>query len=328
MPTCFHFSIKSLKPSLGFLLLACVFMSKAQAGLPPLVDAHWLHSNLDKEDLVVLDLRSGIDEGGDRAAFEQKQIPGSIYSSYTDDGWRETRGGVPGLLPATSTLERLIGSLGISNDSFVVVVPAGSGPTDFGSAARIYWTFKLLGHDQVTLLNGGVAGWEQAGYELVSDEADYESARFHADFREDLLTSVEEINERLQSSPASLIDARPAAFFTGDIQAGPVASPGTLPGAVNFEYQEFLVERDGVWYLDEEILSRRLASSDLAGQSNLVSFCNTGHWAATNWFALSELAGLEGVSLYDGSMAEWASDSSRELQVPPRGISRFFNLFN
>jgi len=310
------------------LFLTLLFSLTAQAAVSPLVDADWLKANLDREDLVILDVRSGIDQGGDRASFEQGQVPGSIYSSYTDDGWRETRGGIPGLLPATSSLERLIGSLGISNEDLVVVVPAGSGPTDFGSAARIYWTFKLLGHDQVALLNGGIAGWEQAGYDLVVGAAQYQPAAFTADFREELLTRVDQVSERLESRPTSLVDARPKAFFTGETQAGPVASPGTLPGAVNFEYQTFLVERDGAWYLDEETLSRQLAASDLAGQDNLVSFCNTGHWAATNWFALSEMAGLDGVSLYDGSMTEWASDSSRELQVPPRGIARFLSRFN
>ena len=325
MQVSFPSFVKSFLLGLALVLL---LTTQAQAQLPALVDADWLKSQLDREDLVILDVRSSIDQGGDRAAFEAGQIPGSVYSSYTDDGWRENRGGVVGLLPATASLERLIGSLGISNDSLVVVVPAGSGPTDFGSAARIYWTFKLLGHDQVTLLNGGVRGWEQAGYALVAGAAHYEPARFQANLRAELLTTAEQVSERLSTRPASLVDSRPAAFFTGETQAGPVASPGTLPGAVNFEYQKFMVERDGVWYLDEEILSRQLASSGLRQEDDLVSFCNTGHWAATNWFALSELAGLEGVSLYDGSMAEWASDSSRELQVPPRGLARLLNYFN
>lgn len=310
----------------GWLLL--VLAPAAQAKLPPLVDVDWLNSHLDQEGLVILDVRSSIDEGGDRAAFEEQHLPGSIYSSYTEDGWRETRNRVAGLLPATASLERLIGSLGISNDSWVVLVPAGSGPTDFGSAARIYWTFKLLGHDQVAILNGGVAAWKQAGLPLDSGPADYQPAVFQANLREELLTSVNQIEERLASRPESLVDARPQAFFTGETQAGPVASPGTLPGAVNFEHQSFLVEREGVWLLDEIKLSRQLAQTPLDQEESLVSFCNTGHWAATNWFALSELAGLDQVSLYDGSMAEWASDPSRELQVPPRGLSRILNFFN
>jgi thiosulfate/3-mercaptopyruvate sulfurtransferase len=129
----------------------------------PLVDADWLDANLNRSDLVVLDVRSGIDNGGDRSSFQQAHIPGSVYSSYTGDGWRESRNGVAGLLPPVASLERLIGSLGIGNEDTVVIVPAGTGVTDFGSAARVYWTFRVLGHDAVTILNGGFAGWQAAG---------------------------------------------------------------------------------------------------------------------------------------------------------------------
>ena len=103
---------------------------------PPLVDASWLESNLNRNNLVVLDVRSGIDNGGDRSSFQKAHIPGAIYSSYTGDGWRESRDGVTGLLPPVTSLERLIGGLGISNDNTVVIVPAGTGATDFGSVVE------------------------------------------------------------------------------------------------------------------------------------------------------------------------------------------------
>jgi len=122
------------------------------------VDAQWLSERLNEEKLVVLDVRSGIDNGGDRSSFQKSHIPGSVYSNYTNNGWRETRAGVAGLIPPVRSLERLIGSLGIANSSIVVLVPAGTGPTDFGSAARVYWTFKVLGHESVTILNGGLHG--------------------------------------------------------------------------------------------------------------------------------------------------------------------------
>ncbi|GHC17901.1 rhodanese-like domain-containing protein [Aidingimonas halophila] len=106
--------------------------SQAIAGhVPPLVDAEWLDERLHDDDLAVLDVRSSIDEGGDRESFIAARIPGSRYSNYTDDGWRESRNDVAGLMPDVDQLEQLIGGLGISNDSTVVIVPAGTGPTDF-----------------------------------------------------------------------------------------------------------------------------------------------------------------------------------------------------
>lgn len=82
-------------------VLFIVFSSLAVAddNTPALVDADWLAANLERDDLVVLDVRSGIDNGGDRSTFEQGHIPGAVYSSYTGDGWRENRDGVTGVLP-------------------------------------------------------------------------------------------------------------------------------------------------------------------------------------------------------------------------------------
>ncbi len=313
--------MKKILPSfiLAFALLALAALSQAQAGL---VSAQWLYDNLENPNLLLIDVRSSIDDGGDRASFEQAHIPGSLYSSYTDDGWRENRGGVTGLLPSVAALERLVGSLGITPEHHVVVIPAGSGPTDFGSAARVYWTLKYLGHAEVSLLNGGFNGWQAEGFPVASGSPEYHPVRYTAEPQPALLADIPEVESRLASRPQSLVDARPEAFFTGQTQAGPVAAPGTLPGAINFEHQSFLVERNGVWYLDNALLNRQLAQKNLSLASDLVTFCNTGHWAATDWFAFSEVAGLENIRLYDGSMAEWAHSGDRPLQVPPRGISR------
>ena len=316
-----------MKKILKSVLLACglsVFALNAQAGL---VSSQWLKDRLDDESIIMIDVRSSIDEGGDRASFEAAHIPGSLYSSYTDDGWRENRGGVTGLKPSVSALERLVGSLGVTPDRHVVVIPAGSGPTDFGSAARVYWTLKYLGQEQVSLLNGGFKGWQAAGFPVASGSPEYHPVRYVANPRPELLAELPEIESRVASRPQSLVDARPEAFFTGQTQAGPVAAPGTLPGAINFEHQSFLVKRDGAWFLDESMLERQLVANSLTDASDLVTFCNTGHWAATDWFAFSEVAGLENISLYDGSMAEWAHGGERVTQVPTRGISRFLERF-
>lgn len=95
----------------------------------------------------------------------------------------------------------------------MVIVPAGTGATDFGSAARVYWTFRVLGHDQVTILNGGFAGWRAAGYEVVSGAgADFELANFEGALQADLIATLEEVEEARESQ-AQLVDARPSDYF-------------------------------------------------------------------------------------------------------------------
>ncbi|MBB3185205.1 thiosulfate/3-mercaptopyruvate sulfurtransferase [Halomonas fontilapidosi] len=285
----------------------------------PLVDAEWLDNQLGSDDLVVLDVRSAIDDGGDRESFEAARIPGSHYSSYTDAGWRESRDGVAGLMPAVEDLESLIGGLGIDNDDTVVVVSAGTGPTDFGSAARVYWTFKALGHDEVSILNGGFAGWEQQGFEIASGTASApQTADFSATLQEHLLATTQEV-EAAREADETLVDARPPAFFKGQTQSPAARVPGTIPGSVNLPHDGSLEARDGAYYLQPDSLKARIDELGLDREAPTVAFCNTGHWAASGWFQLSEVGGLDNVTMYDGSMAAWTQDDERPIQLADRG---------
>lgn len=316
---------RSLILVIGLLSTAMV---SAKDGLPPLVDAQWLQGHLADDNLVVLDVRSAIDGGGDRGSFQQAHIPGAIYSNYATDGWRETRDDVQGLLPPVNSLERLIGSLGIGNADTVVIVPAGTGPTDFGSAARVYWTFKVLGHDAVSILNGGFAGWKAAGFDVATGEAGNRPMNtFEGTLHEDLIATLEEV-EQAREDQGQLVDARPADYFRGETKSPAAKSPGTIPGARNLQHQTMISQRDQVWYLDVDNLNSRINEAELNRNARTIAFCNTGHWAATDWFVLSEVAGFEQVSLYDGSMAQWSQDSSRPIQVAKRGLAKLLDFFN
>jgi thiosulfate/3-mercaptopyruvate sulfurtransferase len=310
------------------LLFAGALAHGSSSGVTPLVDADWLNERLDQDNLVVLDVRSGIDNGGDRSTFENGHIPGAVYSHYVNDGWRESRDGVSGVLPPVRSLERLISSLGIANDDTVVVVPAGTGATDFGSAARVYWTFRVLGHDDVTILNGGFAGWKAAGKPVEQGQGERRDvAQFNGELQQELLATLEEV-EAARESQAQLVDARPEDYFRGENQSPAARAPGTIPGANNMPHQSFLSERDQVFYLDEALVSDRVNTAKLDRDARTIAFCNTGHWAATDWFVMSELAGFREVALYDGSMAEWSQDSNRPMQVAKKGLGKLLNLFN
>lgn len=302
------------------------FSAQVQAAAPPaLIEAEWLDRHLDDAELVLLDVRSAIDEGGDRESFEAARIPGSRYSNYTEDGWRETREDVEGLLPSIEPLEELIGSLGIGNDDTVVIIPAGTGPTDFGSAARVYWTFKVLGHDAVTILNGGFAGWQQQGLETESGPvSSHEPKTFQANPREALIATTDQV-EQARQSQAQLVDARPSDYFTGETVSPAVRAAGTIPGARNLPHHSHLGDRAGAYYLDTEGLSSRINTVELDRNAQTITFCNTGHWAATDWFVLSEVAGFNNVAMYDGSMAEWTLSDSRPVQLVKQGLERLVN---
>ena len=274
----------------------------------PLVDAAWLQSNLGNESLVILDVRDPV---GNVSAYDAGHIPGAISAPYSTSGWRLEIDGVPGQFPGEEPAAALIGRLGIDNDEHVVIIPRGTDSTEFGSATRVYWTFKVLGHDAVFILNGGARAWETAGGEVTIEAGVAEPTTFTPHFRAELLATTADVQEALKAG-VTLVDARPAAQYRGEAKSPVVARAGTIPGAVNIEHSN-LYSAENASFADRTLMASLLSSAGIEG-GPVITFCNTGHWGSIAWFALSEVAGLPNVRLYDGSMAEWTADPARPVQ--------------
>lgn len=292
------------------LLLVALPLAAGARSMEPLVSVDWLERHLGGDDLVVVDVRSGID-GSDRATFEEGHIPGAVYSNYVEAGWRQSEDGVPGKLPPEEDVAELIGSLGIGNETDVVIVPAGVGSTDFGSAARVYWTFKVMGHDRVSILNGGHTAWVEAGKPLESGWNEPETARFEADFRPELIADADEVS-RARDAGIQLVDNRPAPQYRGEAKHPAARASGTIPDALNLEQQK-LTREGTAFMINRETLNDLMEQADVSGDRQTITFCNTGHWAALGWFALSEVGGQDNVAMYDGSMVDWSQDENRPL---------------
>jgi thiosulfate/3-mercaptopyruvate sulfurtransferase len=274
----------------------------------PLVSMAWLKSHLGTPELVVLDIRSAIDGGG-AEAYARAHVPGAIHSDYDKAGWRVTRGGVPFMLPSVAELEKLIGELGIDEDSHVVVVPAGVHATDFGSAARVYWTLKVAGLAKVSILDGGFAAWANERNPVESGSNKPSPKIFTAEIDRSLLVESAGVAQIERTGGATLLDARPAAFFAGKQKAPAAQAYGHIPRARNLDSATFYDASANRLKSQDELAA--IASAIPAGP--VVSYCNTGHWAATNWFVLSELLGRKDTRLYYGSMVDWTADPSRPL---------------
>ena len=279
----------------------------------PLVSVKWLNDNLTNDKLVVLDIRNKID-GGSKEAFEIGHIPQAVYSNYLTEGWRTTVDGIVGMLPPVNDLEILIGGLGIGNDSHVIVVPGGVSSSDFGSASRVYWTFKVLGHENVSILDGGYAAWiQQLPTQLETGASNPNTAIFKADFQSKYLATTEEVVNALANNSSVLVDARPEEQFLGKSKHGKALAAGTIPGAFNLQ-QQTLVEENTSFFKDAITVAQLVKEAGIESTDGEITYCNTGHWATVAWFALSEVLGHENVKNYDGSMVEWTADPSRPLE--------------
>lgn len=281
----------------------------AQEQITPLVNADWVKANAGKENVVVIDIRDKIAETD---LGDKPYIANAVVAPYATAGWRTEVQGIPGMLPSTEELAKLISSLGIDNDDHVVIVPWGTDSTEFAGATRVYWTFKYLGHDEVSILDGGWRQYDAAGGERVAEAPKAEAATFNVELNDKVRATTADVETALKDG-TKLLDGRPLEQYEGKSKSPIVKAEGTLPGAVNIPHSQFYSKDEALFSTPEKVKELSQAVGIGPDQQNIV-FCNTGHWASIAWFALSEVAGNKSTRMYDGSMAEWTSDASRPVE--------------
>ncbi len=281
---------------LSTLTLGLAF-SVAASAAQPLLSAAELQAKLSDADVRVIDIR-------DPKSYAANHIAGSVNAPY--GSWRGPASN-PGEIPSLPKLTTLVQSLGLTPSTHAVIVSSGADATDFGGSARVYWTLKVLGLKDLSVLNGGLKGWTTAGLPQNNQAVNVTASNFQPQIDKALIASKEELVQRVKSGDATLIDARPAEFFKGDTRHAAASVPGTLQGAVNVEHHKWFAPGTST-FVSAEQAQKVAAASPIDPAKETVSFCNTGHWAATNWFAMSEVLGQKNVKLYAGSMVEWSKD--------------------
>ena len=281
------------------LLLGLALSAAATApfAAQPLLSQAELQAKLSDASVRVIDIR-------DAKSYAANHIPGAINAPYGT--WRGPANN-PGELPELPKLSALVQSLGLTPVTNAVVVSSGADATDFGASARVYWTLKVLGLKELSVLNGGLKAWALAGLPQNNQAVKVAASNFQPQIDKSLVATKEELVARVKSGDAALIDARPAEFFKGDTRHVAASVPGTLQGAVNVEHDKWFAPGSST-FVNADQAQKVAAASPIDPAKETVSFCNTGHWAATNWFAMSEVLGQKNVKLYAGSMVEWSKD--------------------
>jgi thiosulfate/3-mercaptopyruvate sulfurtransferase len=297
-----------------FALLFTLFVgAPTVVAAQPLVAPAELAARLAEPRLRIVDIREGRNDDG-KTPFEVGHIPGALPAPYSK--WRGPKDN-PGKLPSEAALTALVQSLGIDATTPVVIVYEGSNSTDFGSAARVYWTLKAAGIPQLAILNGGVKAWRAANQPLTTELRAVEPSTFAARIDPKYVATQEEVAGVIGKDSVRLLDARPAAFFLGETRHAAAKTPGTLVGAKNVDNAVWFAKGSAALLPTSDI--RRIAQeSGVQTDQPTVSFCNTGHWAATNWFVLSEVLGQKDVKLYPESTVGWSQAGLPMANVPGR----------
>jgi len=285
--------------TLGFSLTFLCGIATSALAADPLVDVAWAKANAGKPGIVFIDFQPASD-------FLRAHIPGAVNSNFAKDGWREERVAdkVPDMMAEPSKLAELIGKMGIDNDTHVVMVPPGMNSTDMGIGTRIYWTFKVLGHDKVSLLDGGMAAYAKDKANPLGAGAPKITPKiFKANLRKEMIVTADDV-KKAKSAGIALVDNRPEDQFVGINRHPKATQSGTLEGAKNLPNGWMTVNGLGEFRKKAE-LEKLYKVAGVATSGEQINFCNTGHWASVGWFVTSELMGNKKARMYDGSMTEW-----------------------
>ena len=261
-----------------------------------LVDADWAEAHLEDPKIVFVE----VDE--DVSAYDGGHIAGAVRLDWTSELQQpEARD-----LIDADDFSKLLSAKGISNDDTVVLY----GGNNNWFAAYAYWQFKLYGHEDVKLLDGGRKKWELDGRELVKDVPERPTTSYTAQapdasiraFRDEVVASIGSKN---------LVDVRSPDEFSGKIKA-PAHLPqeqsqraGHIPTAINIPWSKAAAD-DGTFRSDEE-LSRLYGDQGFDDGRSTIAYCRIGERSSHTWFVLHELLGKTDVKNYDGSWAEYGS---------------------
>lgn len=233
--------------------------------------------------------------------YAANHIPGALSAPYGQ--WRGPADN-PGLVPPVDKLAEVVRGLGVDQNTHAVVVSSGANATDFGSSARVYWTLKYLGLSDLSILNGGVKAWADAGLPQDQTVPSVAASSYTPVLNRSLIASREDVRSKIDNPGVQLVDARPSNFFRGEVKAPTATTPGTIRNALNLEHSKWFKPGTSIFVSTDE--AKAIASQSLPEPAEeTIAFCNTGHWAATDWFALSEIVGQKNVMLYPASLADW-----------------------
>jgi thiosulfate/3-mercaptopyruvate sulfurtransferase len=302
-----------LRKAFALLVASCVLAIASFAlDLPAnkLVSAEWLNENMDNKNLVIVDIRYDKEKKG---IYKMEHIPGAVR--WEEGDIREVRyTDIPGYIASPVQFTRMMKNSGIADDSTVVFYSDGLEPGSYTIAGLAVYIAEYYGFKNTAVLNGGLAGWKAAGFPVDNQRVQVKRSDWKiTEMNTDLVAAMFDMDAATELSTAQLIDTRPDAQVDGSKKHPKVLRAGHIPGAKHIFVGDFTKKEGDVVYLDPDNAKAQFKKAGVDMTKPVIWYCNTSWYASGAWFAGKYLGGLEGATVYEGSMVEYTRAPKRQV---------------
>jgi thiosulfate/3-mercaptopyruvate sulfurtransferase len=275
-----------------------------------LVETDWLAQHLQAPDVRVVDASWYMPAANRnaQAEFEEAHIPGAVF--FDIDEISDTSTDLPHMLPPPEKFSARARKLGLGDGNRIVIYD-GAG---LFSAARVWWMFRVFGHDDVAVLNGGMPKWRKENRPVESGTPSPQARHFTARTNHLLVRDLDQLRHNLDSKAEQVVDARSAKRFAGlEPEPRTGVRSGHIPGSLNLPYSEIL-DPETKTVLPAEKLAARFADAGIDLSKPIVTSCGSGITASALTLGLF-LLGRTDAAVYDGSWSEWGGRKDTPVET-------------